>query len=714
MALLAAQNQSNGGNGYVSATDRSISPPPPPTTADANITNISTRNHYHGQTGHATTTPDIPQPLQPAQLQLAATTGGGGFPALSSTVTTINGASTVALAPALPPPLGAIAVGVLTATPPLSPLEASRQSKLAVQMALSTASDRSLWHGLRVRIGVHFGMGDIRKDPVTLGYDYYGTVVNTAARVEGVGHGGQILVTDDAVRAAHDEEHMASSSTFALRRRDLRSITISFGPQPLRGLDEPIRLHQLVPEALAGRRFPPLRLHVEKETEDESESNATTTGTATDTLLSSNALTVAGSKGGAGASASVWGVGGGGAQQQSRPRSTSHPTAADTPEAIAARLCATRQYGGLAPADVVDRYTFFTATFGPTPDKYKAAVIAKLAEAWGVAEEAAAYKNGGLFGGNKGGGGAAKGGAALSKREAERLRVTALVMRLMAKISKSAGAAAAAAGAVAGGRGSAGGGSRDAAPHTGRPSAQSGAFHRLSSGGGGAASMAGAGAGGVNSVHNSIHKYNATYTAGTPSSSHNGRHQLQQLQQYLSAANANAVGSHHSNATNSAAQSPLAAPPPSSSAAAAANDPNNERSVGPSSRRTNSIRFTGISSSSATPVPVVPVAGCLAPAPHMLGAASLPSSLSVLPPSALAPPAVFAAAHGDMGVSATVAPRSAGGSVSGGASLSLPPKYSTAASPAVVSGSTTPIPESSAIVGDHSPSNASPVERNAK
>ena len=30
-----------------------------------------------------------------------------------------------------------------------------------------------LWNGLRVRIGIHFGRGDITYDTVTKGYDYY-------------------------------------------------------------------------------------------------------------------------------------------------------------------------------------------------------------------------------------------------------------------------------------------------------------------------------------------------------------------------------------------------------------------------------------------------------------------------------------------------------------------------------------------------------------
>ena len=38
------------------------------------------------------------------------------------------------------------------------------------------------WRGLRVRIGLHYGKGDIAFDEVAKGYDYYGSVVNAASR----------------------------------------------------------------------------------------------------------------------------------------------------------------------------------------------------------------------------------------------------------------------------------------------------------------------------------------------------------------------------------------------------------------------------------------------------------------------------------------------------------------------------------------------------
>ncbi|CUG61458.1 receptor-type adenylate cyclase, putative [Bodo saltans] len=127
------------------------------------------------------------------------------------------------------------------------------------------------WNGIRVRVGMHWGVGSVKFDPVSQGYDYYGTLVNTAARVEGVGNGGQVLATKDMYAQLEEEG-------FDFGAVDLKPM----GPQPLRGLDQPVPLFQLCPLELRGREFAALRLDVENDLDD-STTASTTRGDGTDT-----------------------------------------------------------------------------------------------------------------------------------------------------------------------------------------------------------------------------------------------------------------------------------------------------------------------------------------------------------------------------------------------------------------------------------------------
>ena len=97
------------------------------------------------------------------------------------------------------------------------------------QRALADAT----WPGpaLLVRMGLHLGEAEERAG------DYFGPVVNTAARVEAAGHGGQVLTTE-AVR-------LAASIADA----------VDLGTHRLRDVAEPIRLFQL-----GDGTFPPLRV----------------------------------------------------------------------------------------------------------------------------------------------------------------------------------------------------------------------------------------------------------------------------------------------------------------------------------------------------------------------------------------------------------------------------------------------------------------------
>ncbi len=83
---------------------------------------------------------------------------------------------------------------------------------------------------LRVRMGLHIGEAEER------GGDYFGSVVNTAARVEAAGHGGQVLLT-------------------AAVRTTARAEATDLGVHQLRDVDEPIHLFQL-----GNDEFPRLRV----------------------------------------------------------------------------------------------------------------------------------------------------------------------------------------------------------------------------------------------------------------------------------------------------------------------------------------------------------------------------------------------------------------------------------------------------------------------
>ena len=102
--------------------------------------------------------------------------------------------------------------------------------KAAVEAAV--AAQRAL--ELPVRMGISTGEAELR------GSDYFGPVLNRAARVMAAGHGGQVLLTD--------------STAALLAGVDL----IELGPRRLRDLSTPVGVFQVRAEGLRSE-FPPLR-----------------------------------------------------------------------------------------------------------------------------------------------------------------------------------------------------------------------------------------------------------------------------------------------------------------------------------------------------------------------------------------------------------------------------------------------------------------------
>lgn len=102
-----------------------------------------------------------------------------------------------------------------------------------------TSADWASTGQIAVRMGVHSGTAVSRAD------DYFGNEVNRTARLMGIAHGGQILVSDvTAELAGTGLSPMVSLEDLGMHR--------------LRDLSEPVRVYQVVTPVL-GRQFPALR-----------------------------------------------------------------------------------------------------------------------------------------------------------------------------------------------------------------------------------------------------------------------------------------------------------------------------------------------------------------------------------------------------------------------------------------------------------------------
>ena len=98
---------------------------------------------------------------------------------------------------------------------------------------------RRVWNGIRVRVGLHTGLAEIKFDSTTKGYDYYGTVANVAARTESAGNGGQVLITRATLEALG-----TAAKGYAVS---------SLGPVELKGVPEPMELFNVA--TVPGRTF---------------------------------------------------------------------------------------------------------------------------------------------------------------------------------------------------------------------------------------------------------------------------------------------------------------------------------------------------------------------------------------------------------------------------------------------------------------------------
>ncbi|KAJ9471634.1 Adenylate cyclase [Diplonema papillatum] len=95
------------------------------------------------------------------------------------------------------------------------------------------------WHGLRIRVGVHYGEVEVEFNSVNERFDYFGTTVNKAARLEGVCSPGGVAL-----------DHSASTSVLPLFDGEL--VVVNKGLLYLRGLGE-TRVQVFHPRSLSLR-----------------------------------------------------------------------------------------------------------------------------------------------------------------------------------------------------------------------------------------------------------------------------------------------------------------------------------------------------------------------------------------------------------------------------------------------------------------------------
>lgn len=115
-------------------------------------------------------------------------------------------------------------------------------------------STNLLWRGLRVKIGIAYGM-PTSKAPLNTGRaDYFGSVPNLAARLMAVAQPGQLLV-DGQLASIRDLQWREDGCAVLLSQQAGAVEFTQLGYLQVKGLDDPKLVYQVLPAHLRGRQY---------------------------------------------------------------------------------------------------------------------------------------------------------------------------------------------------------------------------------------------------------------------------------------------------------------------------------------------------------------------------------------------------------------------------------------------------------------------------
>lgn len=142
---------------------------------------------------------------------------------------------------------------------------------------IQDSDGKAIYKGLSVRMGLHWGAPVCEPDPITGRMDYFGPIVNRAARISAEADGGQITVSSDFLAEVNRcvkafqiyegsepstqlaEEIFGDVDTATTVIKDLNDLSNKgfevkeLGERKLKGLETPEFIYLMYPPSLAGR-----------------------------------------------------------------------------------------------------------------------------------------------------------------------------------------------------------------------------------------------------------------------------------------------------------------------------------------------------------------------------------------------------------------------------------------------------------------------------